>query len=58
MKRFVTLMLCLSLLLSLGAVGVSAEISANVTEASFAAVEFKTVLIQTGGDLYSDINED
>ena len=58
MKRILTLALCLSMLLSLGAITASATVSSNVNDTSWKELEFKTLLYQANGDLYSELNED
>ena len=57
MKRFLVFALVMAMLLSLGALGASA-ISANVDASSWAAAELKTLYVQNGGEIYSDLNED
>ncbi len=61
MKRNVRTLLCVLLcavmMLSLTAVGASA-ISADVTASSWEGLELKALYIQSGADIYSDLNED
>ena len=58
MKRILTLVLCLAMILSLSAVTASATISSNVNDDSWKNAELFPLYIQTRGDVYSDMNED
>lgn len=57
MKRFVVCLLAVAMLLSLSVVGVSA-ISADVDASTWPTVELKPLYVQSGADIYSDLNED
>ena len=58
MKRVIVCLFCFAMLLSLCVQGASAEISANVDASSWASVELKALYVQSGADIYSDLNED
>ena len=57
MKKMLCLLLCSVMLLSLMAVGVSA-LSPDVTADTWATLELKALYVQSGADIYSDLNED
>ena len=57
MKRFLSCLLLVALLIMTAALGASA-ISSDVNAASFAAAELQAIYIQAGADIYSDLNED
>lgn len=57
MKKILATVLVLSLLLSLAVVGASA-LSSNVTADTWSTVELKALYVQSGADIYSDLNED
>ena len=57
MKRFLSCLLLTALLITTAVVGTSA-ISSDVDAASFAAAELQAIYIQSGADIYSDLNED
>ena len=60
MKRLITWLLTLSLLLSLGAMGVSAigDISNEVNNDSWLEAELQPLYVQIGGEIYSELNDD
>lgn len=60
MKRTITWLLTLAMLLSLGAMGVSAisDISNEVNNDSWLEAELQPLYVQLGGDIYSELNED
>ena len=60
MKRLITWLLTLSLLLSLGAMGVSAigDISNEVNNTSWEEAELQPLYVQIGGEIYSELNDD
>ena len=57
MKKLLGVLLCAVMLLSLSAVGVSA-LSPDVTADTWATLELKALYVQSGADIYSDLNED
>ncbi len=57
MKRFVSAMCMLALLLTVLTVGASA-LSNNVDDSSWEGLELKALYYQTGGQILSDVNED
>ena len=57
MKKTLALLLCAVMLASLAAVGVSA-LSSDVTADTWATLELKALYVQSGADIYSDLNED
>lgn len=57
MKRIVVCLLTAAMLLSLCVVGTSA-ISADVDASTWPTVELQPLYVQSGGDIYSDLNED
>ena len=57
MKRFVVCILTVAMLLSLSVVGASA-ISADVDASTWSTVELQPLYVQSGGDIYSELNED
>ncbi len=57
MKKFLAIVLVLTLLLSLAVVGTSA-LSANVTADTWSTLELKTLYVQNGDSIMSDLNED
>ena len=57
MKKLLGVLLCAAMLLSLSAVGVSA-LSPDVTADTWATLELKALYVQSGADIYSDLNED
>ena len=56
-RTCLSILLCAILLISLASVGVSA-ISADVTASSWEGLELKALYVQSGADIYSDLNED
>ncbi len=60
MKRTITWLLTLAMLLALGAMGVSAisDISNEVNNDSWLEAELQPLYVQLGGDIYSELNED
>ena len=57
MKKLLGVLLCAVMLLSLTAVGTSA-LSPDVTADTWATLELKALYVQSGADIYSDLNED
>ena len=57
MKKLLGVLLCAAMLLSLAAVGASA-LSSDVTADTWASLELKALYVQSGADIYSDLNED
>ena len=57
LRTCLSILLCAILLISLASVGVSA-ISADVTASSWEGLELKALYVQSGADMYSDLNED
>ena len=60
MKRMIGVLLCAVMLLSLTAIGASAigTVSNDVNDDSWKTVELLPLYVQSGGDIYSDLNED
>ena len=60
MKRLIPWLLTLSLLLSLGAMSVSAigDISNEVNNTSWEEAELQPLYVQIGGEIYSELNDD
>ena len=58
MKRLLIGLLVLSMLMALSVFGASAAISSNVDDSSWASAELKALYVQSGGDVFSDMNED
>ena len=60
MKRTLAILLCAAMLLSVSILGASAmtTVSKNVTNDSWKTVELKPLYVQSGGDIFSDQNED
>ena len=56
-RTLLCVLLCAVMMLSLTAVGASA-ISADVSASSWEGLELKALYIQSGADIYSDLNED
>ena len=57
MKKMLGVLLCAVMLLSLTVVGASA-LSPDVTADTWATLELKALYVQSGADIYSDLNED
>ena len=58
MKRIALFVLTVTLLLSLSVFSTSAAISSNVDASAWATVELQALYVQSGGDIYSDLNDD
>ena len=58
MKRIIVSLLCIAMLLSLSVVGASAAISSNVDASVWSTVELKALYVQSGSDVFSDLNGD
>ncbi len=56
-KALLCALLCVILFLSVATVGTSA-LSADVTASTWETVELKALYVQSGADIYSDLNED
>ena len=57
MKKLLGVLLCAAMILSLAAVSASA-LSPDVTADTWASIELKALYVQSGADIYSDLNED